>query len=237
MNTRICKQCNNEKDILDFRSQVKGDKINISLVCKKCDYENGKERHKKFRGTHREELRHINKEYYTTNKVEIKERQKYKKPEWDRKYYEKNKKKIQKNQNRRTKERYQADPNFRIRKTVSKAISRTLKLNNHSKGGRSCLNYLPYTMQELKEHLENQFESWMSWSNYGVYMAKNWNDSDPNTWTWQIDHIAPQSDLSYTSMEDKNFKICWHFNNLRPLSSKQNYLDGINRTRHINGGA
>jgi hypothetical protein len=72
----------------------------------------------------------------------------------------------------------------------------------------------------------------MNWDNQGVYNAKTWNDEDQSTWKWQIDHIIPQSDLPYYSMEDENFKKCWALENLRPLSAKQNVLDGTRRTRH-----
>jgi len=72
----------------------------------------------------------------------------------------------------------------------------------------------------------------MNWNNWGVYKSKNWNDNDSSTWTWQIDHIIPQSNLPYTSMEDENFKKSWDLNNLRPYSAKQNILDGISRVRH-----
>jgi hypothetical protein len=47
-----------------------------------------------------------------------------------------------------------------------------------------------------------------------------------------IDHIVPQSDLPYSSMNDENFQKCWALENLRPLSAKQNYLDGMTRIRH-----
>lgn len=233
---KICKQCKLDKDILDFRHQIRCNKTYISLVCKKCDFENSKERHLKFRETHRNELRDKNKNYYKENKLEIKERQKDKKKIWSKTYYHNNKKKIQQNQACRVKERYKTEPNFRIRKTVSKAISRTLKLNGHSKRGDSCLKFIEYTMSELKKYLEKQFEPWMNWNNYGKYSAKTWDDNDRNTWTWQIDHIIPQSDLPYISMEDENFKKCWALNNLRPLNAKQNWIDGINRARHIVGG-
>ena len=84
----------------------------------------------------------------------------------------------------------------------------------------------------LKQHLENQFESWMTWNNWGRYSLDTWKDDDQATWTWQIDHIIPQSDLPYSSMEDENFQKCWQLNNLRPLSAKQNILDGVNKIRH-----
>jgi hypothetical protein len=97
----------------------------------------------------------------------------------------------------------------------------------------SILKFLPYTIQELKDHLEKQFEPWMNWNNWGVYDSKIWNDNDQSTWTWQLDHIIPQSDLPYISMEDDNFKKCWELSNLRPYSAKQNLLDGTQRTRHF----
>jgi hypothetical protein len=36
----------------------------------------------------------------------------------------------------------------------------------------------------------------------------------------------------YDKQHDELFKECWALENLRPYSSKQNWLDGINRTRH-----
>lgn len=87
-------------------------------------------------------------------------------------------------------------------------------------------------MDELKEHLEKQFECWMNWKNYGKYDSKVWIENDSSTWTWQIDHIIPQSTFKYTSMENEEFKKCWELNNLRPLSSKQNFMDGVLRVRH-----
>jgi hypothetical protein len=65
-----------------------------------------------------------------------------------------------------------------------------------------------------------------------IYSLKTWDDEDKSTWKWNIDHIIPQSDLIYASMEDENFKKCWALSNLRPYSAKQNILDGTGRTRH-----
>jgi hypothetical protein len=73
----------------------------------------------------------------------------------------------------------------------------------------------------------------MTWENYGSYSSKIWDDDNVSIWTWQIDHIIPQSCLPYASMEDDNFNKCWALENLRPLSAKQNYLDGARKTRHI----
>ena len=72
----------------------------------------------------------------------------------------------------------------------------------------------------------------MTWNNWGPYNAKQWKDDDSSTWTWNIDHIIPQSDLPYLSMEEENFRKCWALSNLRPLSAKQNNYDGTTKIRH-----
>ena len=124
------------------------------------------------------------------------------------------------------------DANFILRKSLSYFIWDGLKNNHSSKNGKSCLDFIEYTMQDLKINIESKFESWMSWKNYGAYKKSEWNDADQSTWKWQLDHIMPQSDLPYTSMEDDNFKKCWSLDNLRPYSAKQNNLDGTNKIRH-----
>jgi len=118
------------------------------------------------------------------------------------------------------------DKVYKLKKLVSLIIRLFLKKQRLSKESMSILNYLPYTIEQLKQHLENQFEPWMTWENHGNYKIKEWNDEDKSTWKWQIDHIIPQSALSYTSMEDENFKKCWALENLRPLSAKENIKKG-----------
>ena len=127
------------------------------------------------------------------------------------------------------KNRRKNDPSFKLRTSISANINFYLKVG---KGGESCLNHLPFSLEQLKQHLESLFEDWMNWSNHGKFNKNSWNDSDPTTWTWQIDHIVPQSTFSYSSMEDEEFKKCWDLRNLRPYSAKQNFFDGINRVRH-----
>ena len=117
-------------------------------------------------------------------------------------------------------------------RNCSRLVNKMLKLQNSSKNGKSSKSFFPFTTEELKKHIELLFEPWMNWSNQGEYNSKIWNDNDSTTWTWQLDHILPQSDYTYSSMEDSNFKIVWVLSNLRPLSAKQNIIDGANRIRH-----
>ncbi len=121
---------------------------------------------------------------------------------------------------------------YRIRQSISRAINRSLKKRGSSKNNQSCLKYLPSSIEQIIAHLENNFEPWMTRDNYGVYYADQWDDNDPTTWKWNIDHIIPQSDLPHETMEEENFRKCWALENLRPYSAKQNVLDGSSRVRH-----
>ena len=126
-------------------------------------------------------------------------------------------------------QRRKSDPIYIMRTFTSTSVRGTLRRKGYSKNRKSIWKHLPYTAISLKEHLEKLFEPWMTWSNHGVYRPSNWNDADVTTWTWQIDHIIPQSKLPYTSMQDTNFQKAWALENLRPLSAKQNIIDNNRR--------
>lgn len=149
--------------------------------------------------------------------------------ECDRQYRQNNKKHHNEYQKVYRKNKYSKDANFRLKIITSASIYQFLRTRNLSKANNSILKYLPFYIQELKIHLEKQFEPWMNWSNQGKYNPETWDETDQSTWSWQIDHIIPQSILSYTSMEDSNFKKCWALTNLRPLSAKANILEGNRR--------
>lgn len=98
-----------------------------------------------------------------------------------------------------------------LKQIVSSRVRATIKKTGGQKGGKT-FEALPYTPQELREHIENQFDEKMSWDNHGDY--------------WHIDHIIPQAALPYKSLEDENFQKCWDLKNLRPLEAKENIRKG-----------
>lgn len=61
---------------------------------------------------------------------------------------------------------------------------------------------LPFSSDELRQHLEKQFFGGMSWENYGAY--------------WHVDHITPLSAFDPTD------EAAWHLANLRPFPAKDN---------------
>jgi hypothetical protein len=211
-----------------------------------------KERGKLYRENNREEIKRRKREYYRRNKTEIRARRaliyatnegvRLAKIRCEKDRYAREGDKIRartKKHRADNKETYNAklakrrkeDVNFGLKHTVSNSIRNYLRSGGGTKNG-SVLKYLPYSFEELKAHLEKQFEPWMTWENRGVYNSKEWDDNNPATWKWNIDHVVPHSTFHYASMEDDDFKKCWALDNLRPLSAKQNILDGTRRSRH-----
>jgi hypothetical protein len=199
------------------------DKRSIGFRCKECR----KEYSKKYNQDPINKKR--KKEYYKQYNQDPE--QKEHKQEYDRKYHRDPANK--KRRNLRNKNKRKNDPFFVIRSYISAMINRAIKKNGSTKNNYSCLKFLPYTIQELKEHLEKLFDPWMNWNNRGKF-SKIWDDNDPATWKWQLDHIIPQSELPYKTMKDENFKKCWALENLRPYSAKQNLIDGATGIRHKN---
>lgn len=216
---KFCKICQDAKSIDFFRKRVRNATVYYESYCLTCEKEYSKisNNNRYYKNIEqRKEYREANKEKLALN---------------NKKYREQNKDKLQAKANLNRNQRLKHDPLFKIRQNISNSINAQLLKNNGSKKGISCIKYLSYSIQELKEHIEKQFEFWMSWNNRGKYSI-NWDDNDPNTWKWQIDHIIPHSMFKYTSMEDEEFKKCWALSNLRPLSAKQNILDGVRKIRH-----
>jgi hypothetical protein len=220
---------NNKEDILDYQKNYRE---THDLKDKKREYYrrkiNGKYRTKQTT----EQKRCKKKFYYLINRdaINLKNKlyirsHKKEKSEYDKRYRGLNKEKINKIKREYDKNKRITDPYYKLRYLISRSVRGAIKKYGGKKQGLSTFKYLPYTVEELKEHLEKQFESWMNWDNWGLYDSNTWDDDDSSTWTWNIDHIIPQSKLLYTSMEEENFQKCWALENLRPYSSKQNVLD------------
>jgi hypothetical protein len=230
MEFRTCKICGIEKELSDdFYYKSKG---LFRHECILCTRQNRKDHYlkiqegkliynKQYFQENKENIRSQRREYRTRNKEKTAGRRKV--------YYQENKANVLAKNYLRHKIRIKKDPIYRMRKRMSSVIGKYLKKSGGSKIGSSILEYLTYSFLELKIHLEAQFEPWMTWNNHGKYNPTTWDDGNTSTWTWNIDHIIPQSKLPYSSMTDDNFKKCWSLENLRPLASKQNIVDGNRR--------
>jgi len=112
---------------------------------------------------------------------------------------------MQKKKNYATKkERRANDINFRLKEALRNRVRTAMKT------GRKCektAKLVGYPMEELKEHLEAQFQDGMTMENYGE---------------WHMDHIVPCNffDLS----KRINQLMCFNYRNLQPLWGPENIL-------------
>ena len=191
---RLCKICGKEYPETKEYWELRGNKP-CRKECRFCfndsrkQYreENNNSSNKRYRQENKEKISSSNKRYYQENKEKIVQQ-----------------KVVYKRNLRKT------NPAYKIRTNISRCINKALRKQSSTKDG-SCLSKFPYTMIELRQHLEAQFQPGMSWENYGQ---------------WHIDHIIPQSKLLYTSMDDENFKKCWALENLQPLWAVDNLKKG-----------
>ena len=202
-----------DKRHTDYENNVNGIK-DKAIVSSKKSYQ-------KHREARKQEYQE-NQEYYIEKQRKYKENNKEKVAESRQKSYIKNKDKINSVDGAKArwhKEQYENDPCYKLRNLVSNAIGGALRKNQSSKRGQSVMQYLPYTIEELKAYIESLWEPWMTWEDHGEYRIGGEKK-------WHIDHIIPQVMLPYDSMDHPNFLKCWALENLRPLEAVANMKRG-----------
>lgn len=107
-------------------------------------------------------------------------------------------------QNKYARERIAANPQLKIRNSISVAIRDRLKRNKTN----NTFSALGYSVKDLASHLERLFTEGMTWENYGS--------------GWHIDHKTPDSWFKYVSMDCEEFKLSWALSNLQPLWKEEN---------------
>ena len=180
-----CSKCQQTKSTSEFNKN-RSKKDGYATECKECSVEN----YRKWRKNNPEKLRELRKEH-------------------DKKYYENNKDRKREWNTAYKKQRRRTDPIFRLMDNVRTQVGQILKREGTSKKGESALQYLPWTKEELEQHLVSQFTEGMTLDNYGE---------------WHLDHIYPQSKLLYDSMDHPNFQKCWALENLQPLWAEDNII-------------
>ena len=112
--------------------------------------------------------------------------------------------------NELARKRRRENPAVKLREKVYGLVHYGLKKG----GGVASFTWdaLPYTPEQLKEHLESQFDDQMTWENHGTY--------------WHLDHIIPSAALPFSSLDDENFHKCWSLDNLQPLEKTRNMSKG-----------
>lgn len=101
-----------------------------------------------------------------------------------------------------------SNPEIRLAGNLRARLGRAMR--GETKAG-SAVKDLGCTVAELKQHLEQQFLSGMTWDNYGPK-------------GWHIDHRKPLASFDLTD-RDQFLEAC-HFSNLQPLWVSDNCSKG-----------
>lgn len=114
--------------------------------------------------------------------------------------------------------RYRLDPEYHAHHIIRCTIKKQRELYGDTGtairnslvgrgGGRKTELQLGYTMEELRIHLERQFNKKMTWEKF-------------MNGEIHIDHILPKK--SFDMSDPEEWKICWSLPNLRPLWANDN---------------
>ena len=113
------------------------------------------------------------------------------------------------------KNRLKTDIDYKLKETIRASILNYLKKYGKQNKSLHTLEYLDYTMEDFRKHLESQFEPDMTWKNHGTL--------------WHIDHIKPIASYKFVKDGEEDIeavKQCWSLDNLRPLYKKDNLSKG-----------
>ena len=210
---KVCNDCGlsfpKTNEFFNYLNKSKG---YFSAYCKTCIKVRNHKMTKRYYQENREKVLKRTKEYRENNKELVTKRQKA--------YYEKNRDRILKQcaeyrnsdrvramKNEREKRKRNENPAYKLHTNVSRLVRLGLTKTGKKASGK-IWEKLQYDSQQLKEHLEKQFDENMNWHNYGSY--------------WHVDHIYPRSLLPYASLDDPNFIKCWAISNLQPLEKTEN---------------
>ncbi len=170
------------------------------------------------------------KEYYLKNREKILKRQRkyykkfYKKnkeilqkkhkayreiADYDKKYFKNNKVKIYK----RKKKQRDLNPILRVQISLRGRLHHALNRNSKSS---TTMGLVGCSIDFLKQLLESQFKSRMSWDNYG----RGFNGKGMQE--WHIDHIKPCASFDLSKPEEQ--LKCFHYTNLQPLWATENLI-------------
>lgn len=228
---KTCKSCQLEKSIKEFHRNIQS-KDGYRAKCKDCRapetriYNNSnkdriKELNKKYRYENKDYIKSYMEGYRDQNRESLnkKKREHYKE---NKDYYIENAKqnyrenKFRHNEKSRVRKnsRRREDALYKLRCNTSTLIRNCVGRNGGNKS-KKTIQILGCLIEEFKQHIEEQFEPWMNWSNWGV----NCGEYDK---TWQLDHIVPTASAR---SEEEVIKLN-HYSNFQPLCSKRNKEKG-----------
>lgn len=173
------------------------------------------EKKRRQRPEYKEKRKKYQKEYYQRPEVKerVKERsQRPKRKEYKKKYIKRYQQ--QPENKKRTLDLRRNNPIYKKRHQLRQKVNQAVI---HQKCYISTIHKLiGCSVPEARDHLESQFEPWMSWDNYGKGKGK-----------WCIDHIIRVNSIDI--FDEDEVKRIFHYKNMRPLCFVKNSADTDDR--------
>lgn len=208
-----CIKCNSIKDINEFRKRIRNENIWYERKCKKCTYQESKEKIEKIKTECPEKYNNLlNKRYIR-----------------DKKHYSKNKQKINKRNNNyytlnklqisNTRKIYKLNNPDKVKKwknsyrdSINGRLSARLRgrIRKEIGSGKKWLELLDCSIDNIKLWFEYNFDldeyNNFNWSNYGKI--------------WEIDHVIPCKLFDMRNIDE--CKKCFNWKNTIPVTKSYN---------------
>jgi 5-methylcytosine-specific restriction endonuclease McrA len=153
------------------------------------NHEKELERSKKYRKLNPEKVKVARKNWYDKNGVS---------------YRTEHMKELSRNNVKYAKKKRKTDITYNLKCMLRNRFITAIK-RQYGKKAFKTIDLIGCSIKEAREHLESQFEPWMTWENHGE---------------WEIDHIIPVSLFDLTIPEEQ--KKAFNYKNLQPLSWQEN---------------
>lgn len=201
-----CTGCQEVKSLSDFNHSKTG-KLDRHNHCRECQ----RATRRKWYLNNKDKAKADAAEYSKTEKAVL-----YRKKRWqDKKHIigpnnnSRRKNDAAREAARKQRNEWMKNPENRLAHNARIRVRKALKGIARSESTKEMLGC---TFEELKIHLESQFQDGMSWSNYGE---------------WHVDHIEPCASFDLSKEEEK--KRCFGYKNLQPLWAKENISKGCTK--------
>lgn len=205
METKICKKCNVEKSVNDFRIKYEKrfNKSYLYPYCKDCERQYYKEYSLKNKEKIQEYHKKNNKKYNSDKQYHKEYQKRYRK-----RYYEQHKKEMNQNSVKYKNKKRKQDALYKLKEQIRTLVWLAFNNKGFSKSEKTE-NILGCTFKELHDYLLQTFKN-----NYGY--DYNFNEDV------HIDHIIP---LKYAKTKEEIIKLN-HYTNLQLLKAKDNIKKG-----------
>ena len=219
METKICKVCNKEKDINEFR-KYKVNKENKTYYRSSCIICERKTRMESYYKNLEK-----NREYSRINHQKNKDKHKERISEYNKKYYKENKEKLIE----KSKERYRKDKKakntynakyIKLKRKNDKIFLLKINIRRNIRDSFKRIN--------KKKNKKTEEILGCSLENFIDYLIKTYEKNYNEKWSWEyiknvnIDHIIP---LALAKTEEDVMKLC-HYTNLQLLKTEDNKKKG-----------